>query len=88
MLTQIYKSPRKAEMYLYVEKNRGLEVVPEALLASFGEPEPIMLLMLDAKRTLARVDVALVRQSLCEQGYFLQLPPTPSQLLRRERSDG
>jgi uncharacterized protein YcgL (UPF0745 family) len=75
-------------MYLYVHKNRGLEAVPEALLASFGEPEPVMLLMLDDKRTLARVDAALVRKSLAEQGYFLQLPPTPAQLLGRERSDG
>jgi uncharacterized protein YcgL (UPF0745 family) len=88
MLTQIYKSPRKAEMYLYVEKSRGLDVVPDALLASFGEPEPIMLLILDGKRSLARVDVTLVRESLHEQGYFLQMPPTPSQLLTRERSDG
>ncbi|MCX2981446.1 YcgL domain-containing protein [Halieaceae bacterium IMCC14734] len=88
MLTQIYKSSRKTEMYLYVEKSRGLEAVPEALLKTFGDPEPIMLLMLDAKRTLARVDADLVRQSLQEHGYFLQLPPTPTQLLARERSDG
>lgn len=88
MLTQVYKSPRKVEMYLYVEKQRGLDAVPEALLLSFGEPEPIMLLMLDEERKLARVDATEVRKSLLEQGYFLQLPPTPTQLLTRERSDG
>ena len=37
-LCQIYKSSKKEEMYLYVLKERGLEDVPEPLMASFGEP--------------------------------------------------
>ena len=56
MLCQVYKSPRQEYMYLYVEMNAGLQHVPEALLASFGEPEKVMLLHLDGERKLARVD--------------------------------
>ncbi|HEY7776237.1 MAG TPA: YcgL domain-containing protein, partial [Kineobactrum sp.] len=52
---QIFRSPRKAEMYLYVDKQRGLEDVPEALLASFGDPQPVMVLLLKPERRLARV---------------------------------
>ena len=84
MLCQVYKSPRREEMYLYVEKSRGLTGVPEALLARFGEPQPVMLLHLDGKRRLARADVDEVRDRIQEQGYYLQMPPGPDELRRRE----
>ena len=35
-------APRKQEMYLYVDKARGLEDVPEVLMSQFGEPEAVM----------------------------------------------
>lgn len=87
LVCQIYKSSRKAEMYLYVEKERGLEDVPEALLDQFGEPEEVMVLALTAQRKLARVSAAEVVEAIQTQGYFLQMPPTPADLMRRERAD-
>jgi uncharacterized protein YcgL (UPF0745 family) len=75
-------------MYLYVEKSRGLKDVPQALLDKFGEPVPVMLLQLTLSRKLARVNVADVLAGIDEQGFFLQMPPTPAQLLAREKSDG
>jgi uncharacterized protein YcgL (UPF0745 family) len=75
MLCQIYKSSRRAEMYLYVEKSVGLDEVPEALMRQFGEPEEVMMLMLDGKRTLARADAAEVLQGITDQGFYLQMPP-------------
>ena len=81
MLCQLYKSPRQAEMYLYVELSIGLEHVPAPLLARFGEPEKLMILLLDETRKLARVDAAEVRRQIQVQGYFLQMPPTTAQLL-------
>ncbi len=81
MLCQVYKSPIQEYMYLYVEKSTGLQRVPEALLARFGEPEKVMMLLLDADRRLARVDAEQVRQSIREQGFFLQLPPTAAESL-------
>ena len=81
MLCQVYRSPRRQETYLYVEKSQGLAHVPEALLAQFGAPEEVMILLLDESRKLARVDAARVRESIRDQGFFLQLPPSPAELL-------
>lgn len=81
---QIYRSPKKPETYLYVEKSRGLADVPEVLLQQFGEPEEVMSLLLDAQRQLARADAADVLKMIAQQGFYLQMPPTTAELLRRE----
>lgn len=80
-LVQIYRSPRRAEMYLYVDKMRALEDVPEALLASFGEPQPVMSLLLDGERKLARADARQVLAQISEQGFYLQMPPSTADIL-------
>ncbi|MDJ0878985.1 MAG: YcgL domain-containing protein [Halieaceae bacterium] len=82
MLCQVYRSPRKEQMYLYVSKAEGLARVPEALLGRFGEPEPIMLLNLDGTRKLARADADQVVAQIEEKGFYLQMPPTEEELRR------
>lgn len=84
VLCQVFRSSRQQEMYLYVEKSRGLDAVPDELLARFGTPTPVMVLLLTPERTLARADVGAVLASIAQQGFYLQLPPTPAQLLQRE----
>lgn len=84
MLCQVYRSPRREQMYLYVSKQDGLARVPEPLLRQFGEPEPIMLLNLDGTRKLARADADKVVEQIRQQGYYLQMPPTPEELKRNE----
>jgi uncharacterized protein len=74
-LCDIYRSPKDADMYLYVRKSEGLARVPKALLDKFGKPAHVMTLLLRDGRKLARVDVEKVRTALNEQGFFLQLPP-------------
>ena len=86
LICEIYRSPKKQEMYLYVDKQRGLEDVPEDLLRTFGEAEPVMVLPLSADRKLARADTRQVLESIEHQGYYLQMPPTLSQLMAREGS--
>lgn len=88
ILCQVFRSSRQQEMYLYVEKSRGLEPVPDALMGRFGEPTPVMVLLLTPDRTLARADVVDVIASIDKQGYYLQMPPTAAELLARERSSG
>ncbi len=83
-LCEIYRSPRKAEMYLYVDKQVGLARVPDSLLARFGEPEPLMTLLLDPDRKLARVRAVEVLEKIEQEGFFLQMPPSAAELLRRE----
>ena len=72
----IYKGNKRAEMYLYVDSEQGLETVPEALMASFGKLELVLTLSLTKTRKLARVDVATLIQSLNDKGYYLQMPPS------------
>lgn len=85
-LVEIFCSSRKQEMYLYVEKAKGLADVPEVLLQQFGEARSVMTLVLDPGRKLARADTAEVLQKIEEQGFYLQMPPTAGELLRREGS--
>ncbi|NHN79165.1 hypothetical protein HA520_18060 [Azotobacter chroococcum] len=74
-ICSIYKSPRRREMYLYVERKDALARVPEALLAAFGTPQHAFDLVLTPERTLAREDIHKVLENLEKQGYHLQMPP-------------
>lgn len=73
----IYKSNRKDEMYLYVNKADGLSRVPEALLGMFGAPRHVSDMILTPERKLARADITQVLAQLAGQGFYLQMPPPP-----------
>lgn len=75
MICEIFRSSRGQEMYLYVDKAKGLAGVPDALLQQLGRLEAVMTLRLHAERPLARADVLKVMQALETQGFYLQLPP-------------
>ncbi|MBU3056093.1 YcgL domain-containing protein [Pseudomonas indica] len=89
-ICSIYKSPRKNEMYLYVDKREALSRVPEGLLAAFGPPQHAFDLLLTPERKLAREDIDKVLANIENQGYHLQMPPAeeeyiehlPEELLR------
>ncbi|MEP9316719.1 YcgL domain-containing protein [Pseudomonas sp. LABIM340] len=90
-ICSIYKSPRKNEMYLYVDKREALSRVPEALLVAFGAPQHTFDLVLSPERQLAREDINVVLENIEKQGFHLQMPPAeeeyiehlPEELLRR-----
>lgn len=79
LICSIYRSTKKEGMYLYVNKKRGLEVLPKELTELFGPPVHVVDLLLRPERQLARVDMAKVRQALQDKGWFLQLPPPPDE---------
>lgn len=81
VLTEVFRSPVKDEMYLYVDKQRGLKAVPEALLSHFGKPQPVFTLLLTPEKKLARADAADICKSLMSQGYYLQMPPAREEYL-------
>lgn len=85
VVCQVFKSSRQQEMYLYVEKSKGMDEVPDDLLARFGEPVPVMVLLLTPVYKLARADVTEVLANIEKQGFYLQMPPTMAELLARER---
>ena len=74
-ICSIYKSARKDEMYLYVDKRDGLSKVPDALSEMFGRAIHVMDMPLTAQRKLARVDIDKVLEGLTDKGYYLQMPP-------------
>ena len=63
-------------MYLYVDKQRGIADVPDALLQTFGPPESVMTLLLTPERKLARAEAAAVLDAIEHQGFYLQMPPS------------
>ena len=81
MLSSIYKSPRKNETYLYVEKAGDFSRVPDSLLETFGKPELVMTLALNKQKKLAGAELDKVIESLKKQGYYLQLPKPEENML-------
>jgi uncharacterized protein YcgL (UPF0745 family) len=82
-LCSIYRSSKHEGMYLYVDKSEDMERVPAQLLKRFGKPEFAMALLLHAERELARVDVQKVLLEIEAQGFFLQIPPRPDEVMRQ-----
>ncbi|MGR5422995.1 YcgL domain-containing protein [Vibrio sp. DNB22_12_1] len=82
MLCSIYKSAKKEGAYLYIPKKDDFSQVPDTLMQMFGKPMPVMTIKLDG-RTLAQVDIEKVKASLQNEGFFLQLPPPPENLLEK-----
>lgn len=71
----VYKSPKKQEMYLYVDRKAGVDNLPEALLGLFGTPEHVLDLILTPEKKLARVEAEKVLGEIEEKGFYLQMPP-------------
>ena len=72
---RVYRSARKAEMYLYVDAGVDLGRVPDALLERFGRPVEALSLMLSPDRPLARADAGRVLEQIETEGFYLQMPP-------------
>jgi len=75
MQCYIYKSLKKDELYLYLQKKDDFSSIPEPLLNSFGKIEFVMELNISPERKLAREDVSKVLNSLQDKGFFVQMPP-------------
>ncbi|MFV0575643.1 MAG: YcgL domain-containing protein [Vibrio sp.] len=80
MLCSIYKSSKKEGTYLYIPKKDDFSDVPEALMQMFGKPVFVMVMKMEGRK-LAMVDIEKVKKSLNDDGFFLQLPPPPVNLL-------
>ncbi len=76
MNAYIYKSSRKAELYLYITQKDDFSNVPQALYDSMGkEPIFVMEIKLTPERKLARENVNTVIKNLETKGFHLQIPP-------------
>jgi len=85
MICAVYKSRRKVDSYLFVEKRNEFERVPEALMEMFGAPELVMMLPIMKRDHLGFADIKKVRSELAAKGYYLQLPPPKVNLLEQHK---
>ncbi|MBQ4835272.1 MULTISPECIES: YcgL domain-containing protein [Pseudoalteromonas] len=81
MLSAVYKSSKKADTYLFIEKRDDFSKVPEPLMNTFGTPLFVMLVDLAKREKLGVADLSLVKEQLTEQGFYLQIPPPEENLL-------
>ncbi|CAD2223574.1 YcgL domain-containing protein PSHAb0508 [Pseudoalteromonas sp. 3J6] len=85
MLTAVYKSKKKADTFLFIEKRDDFSKVPEPLMAMFGQPQYVMIINLAKRTQLGVADLYTLKQSLSDQGYYLQIPPPEENLLSELR---
>ena len=71
----IYKSTKKEELYLYIDKQDDFSCIPEAILKSIGTPSFVMELNITSERQLAREKASDVIKGIEENGFFIQMPP-------------
>ncbi|MEC6814077.1 YcgL domain-containing protein [Photobacterium toruni] len=86
MLCSIYKSLKKDNTYLYINKKDDFADVPAQLMSTFGKPQFVMVIKLEG-RTLALADVEKVKESLRTVGFYLQVPPPVINLLEQYKAD-
>ncbi|MGL5043970.1 YcgL domain-containing protein [Plesiomonas sp.] len=87
MWCAIYKSIKREETYLFLEKRDDFSRVPAELLQGFGTPQLVMLFPLNGSRKLVHTDVNKMKTVLAEQGFYLQLPPPKDNLLKQHRAE-
>ncbi|WP_223788638.1 YcgL domain-containing protein [Marinicella meishanensis] len=71
----VWRSDKKAGVYLYLADTHDWEAVPAALQQLLGGCQQVMQLNLDERDKLATEDIHTVKTNLAEQGYHLQMPP-------------
>jgi uncharacterized protein YcgL (UPF0745 family) len=81
MLTAVYKSSKRANTYLYIEKRDDFSKIPDPLMDTFGTPLYVMMFDLSKRKKLGIADIKLVQSELTEKGFYLQLPPKEENLL-------
>lgn len=86
MLCSVYKSSKKDQTYLFVNKRDDFSQVPEALMTIFGTPIMVTVINLATKTTLGFADLTKVKTALAEEGYYLQLPPPKEDLLKEHKA--
>lgn len=75
MQCYIYKSLKKADLYLYINTKDDFSQLPAECMEALGTLEFVMDLELTPTRKLARENPEKVMRSLNEKGFFIQLPP-------------
>ena len=79
----VYKGSCKPDAYLYIQREGDFSQVPESLLGLMGSLQLVISFDLTADSTLAQAPVKEVLEQLRDRGFYLQLPPSDSELPTR-----
>ena len=75
MQVRVFKSSRLEGLYVYLQKDTELRVLPKALFEKLGEATEVLTFELAPDKKLAQAEAAAVIRSIKGQGYYLQMPP-------------
>lgn len=75
MLCEIFKSRKKEETYVFLQKGRLQKDLPQTLRELMGELSLVMELEISEQTKLARESPVAVLENIKTQGFHLQLPP-------------
>ena len=81
----VYRSAKKADTYLYLRVEDGLESLPKALASLFGRAILAMELTITPDLKMSRLNAEELLVGLQEKGYVLQLPPPSNAPVLHER---
>ena len=76
----VYKGSRKPDAYLYIQQEGDFSQVPESLLDLMGSLQLVTPLDLTPDSTLAQARAEEVLQQLEDRGFYLQLPPSGTEV--------
>jgi len=83
MHAYVYKSPRRADTFVYLAQRDAFHVLPAALAGQLGALQFVLEVELVEGRRLAQVDAARVRSELQACGFFMQVPASVTSLMAR-----
>lgn len=75
MQCTVYKSSKKADLFLFVPSETAPDTLDTTILAPFGLLQMVMTLDLSADRRLALSDTATIRRHIDALGFHVQMPP-------------
>ena len=76
MLAHVYKSPKRADTYVYLAARDDFGRIPEPLRTQLGPLRFVLEVDLVPGRRLASEDPDVVRTNLIARGFHLQFPPS------------
>ncbi len=87
VICDIFKSLKKDDTYLYLQRPSDFELIPDALSQRLGKLEFVMELELSPDKKLAREEARVVMENITEHGFYLQIPPKLTSLMAVHNPD-
>ena len=75
MHCEIFKSNKKLDTYLYMQKPADTQSLPDAIHQVMGDLIHVMELEITENKKLAQAKAGDVLENIQRQGFYLQLPP-------------